>query len=227
MTCWRTIFVAILSCSLLQTPLSGASSSALGAIIYADRAHLGAASASAGATIFSGDELRTEPAGSLQIRVGAARMLLSSSSSATLTQEDDRPAAILTTGSVIFYTANSKAFALHVAAAVIRPSTDLPTVGQLTVLNPREFLVKSIRASPRITVGDDVREIPEGAAYRVILDPAASEREPQGPRGAGTKGYSDPPRFPGKNKFIWVLIPFAIIVPVWAVHEALESPDRP
>jgi hypothetical protein len=228
MTCWRTIFVAILSCSLLQTPLSGASPSALGAIIYADRAHLGAASASAGATIFSGDELRTEPAGSLQIRVGAARMLLSSTSSATLTQEDDRPAAILTTGSVIFSTANSKAFAFHVFAAVIRPSTDLPTIGQLTVLNPRVFLVKSIRSSLRITVKDDVREIPEGAAYRVILDPGVAKPDPQGPRGAGTKGYGGPPQAPIKEpRFIRVRISSAIIVPVWAVHEALESPDRP
>src|SRR6266481_9048839 len=187
MTCWRTIFVAILSCSLLQTPLSGASSAALGAIVYADRAHLGAASASAGATIFSGDKLRTEPAGSLQVRIGAARLLLSSSSSATLTQEDNRPTAILTTGSAIFSTANSKAFAFHVFAAVIRPSTDQPTIGKVMVLNPQEFLVKSIRASLRLSVEDDVREIPEGAAYRNVLNPAAAEPGPQGSRGAGTK----------------------------------------
>src|SRR5712691_12042080 len=95
---WRVILAAALSCSLPQTPLSRASSS-LGAIVYADRAHLGSGNASVGATIFPGDKLRTELAGSLQIRVGAARLLLSSSSSATLTQENDRPAAILTSGS--------------------------------------------------------------------------------------------------------------------------------
>jgi hypothetical protein len=224
---WRVIFAAILSCSLLQTPLWCASSSALGAIVYADRAYLDAGNASAGTTIFSGDKLRTELAGSLQIRVGAARLLLSSSSSATLTQENDRPAAILTTGSAIFSTANSRAFTLHVSAAVIRPNSDLPTIGQLTVLNPREFLVKSIRSSLRITVEDDVREIPEGAAYRIVLDSTTAEPDPQGPRGAGTKGYSGRPRFPGNNKFIWIPISLAIIVTVWAWHETHESPDRP
>jgi hypothetical protein len=208
-------------------PLSYASSSTLGAIVYADRAYLDAGNASAGATVFSGDKLRTEPAGSLQIRVGAARLMLSSSSSATLTQENDRPAAILTTGSAIFSTANSRAFTFHVSAAVIRPSTDLPTIGQLTVLNPREFLVKSIRSSLRITVEDDVREIPEGAAYRIVLDAGAVEAGPQGPRGAGTKGYGGPPKPPGNNKFIWVPISLAIIVTVWALHETHESPDRP
>jgi hypothetical protein len=95
------------------------------------------------------------------------------------------------------------------------------------VLNPREFLVKSIRASLRFAVVDDEREIPEGAAYRIVLDPAAAEPEPQGPRGAATKGCNDPPRFPGKNGFIWIPTSFALVVIVWAVHEALESPDRP
>jgi hypothetical protein len=170
--------------------------------------------------------LRTEPGGSLQIRAGAARLLLSGSSSATLTQENDRPAAILTTGSAIFSTANSKAFAFHVAAAVIRPSTDQPTIGQVMVLNPQEFLVKSIRASLRLSVEDDVREIPEGAAYRIVLNPAAAEPGPQGSRGAGTKDHSHPPP-PGRNKFIWTATSFVLIGTVWAVHEALESPDRP
>lgn len=194
---------------------------------YADRAHLGAGNASAGTTVFPGDKLRTEPGGSLQIRAGAARLLLPGSSSATLTLENDRPAAVLTIGSAIFSTANSQAFALHVAAAVIRPSTDLPTIGQVTVVNPKEFLVKSVRASLRLAVADDVREIPEGAAYRIVLDPTAAEPQPQGPRGAGTKGYGGPPPPPMKPKFTWMPIAFALIGTVWAIHEALESPDRP
>jgi len=221
----RVILAAILSCSLPQTSLSRASSSSLGAIVYADRAHLGAGNASAGTTIFPGDKLRTEPAGSLQIRAGAARLLLSGSSSATLTLENDRLGASLTTGSAVFSTANSRAFTFHVAAAVIRPSTDLPTIGQVMVLNPKEFLVKSVRASLRLAVEDDMREIPEGVAYRVVLDPTAAEPEPQGPRGAGTNGDRLP--LAKKPKFIWIPISLAIIVTVWAVHEAFESPDRP
>src|SRR5437016_7505882 len=197
----RVILAAILSCSLPQTSLSRASSSSLGAIVYADRAQLGAGHASAGTTIFPGDKLRTEPAGSLQIRAGAARLLLSASSSATLTLENDRPAAILTTGTAVFSTANSKAFTFHVAAAVIRPSTDLPTIGQVMVLNPKEFLVKSVRASLRIAVEDDVRAIPEGTSYRIVLDPAAAEPGPQGPRGAGAKDHKWPIK---KPKFIWI-----------------------
>ena len=188
----RVILAVILSFSLPQTSLSRASSSSLGAIVYADRAHLGAGNASAGTTIFPGDKLRTEPTGSLQICAGAARLLLSGSSSATLTLENDRLGASLTTGSAVFSTANSSAFTFRVAAAVIRPSTDLPTIGQVMMLNPKEFLVKSVRASLRIAVEDDVREIPEGASYRIVLDPAAAEpgrkdRAAQAPRTIATR----------------------------------------
>ena len=77
----------------------------------------------------------------------------------------------------------------------------------------------------RLAVEDDVREIPEGVAYRVVLDPTAAEPEPQEPRGAGTNGDRLP--LAKKPKFIWIPISLGIIVTVWGVHEALESPDRP
>ena len=144
---------------------------------------------------------------------------------ATLSQEDATPAATLAFGSASFSTANSKTFALHVASAVIRPNSDRPTIGQVTVLSPKELIVKSTRGSLSIAVEDDVREIPEGAAYRVVLDPNAAD--PQGPRGAGTKGYGGPPHKPARDKFIWYAVAVAGVATVWAVHEALESPDRP
>src|SRR5216683_916870 len=80
--------------------------------------------------------------GSVQVRAGAARLLLSSASSATFSQDDATPAATLTLGSATFSTANSNAFALHVASAVIRPNSNQPTIGQVTVLNPKELIVK-------------------------------------------------------------------------------------
>jgi len=87
------------------------------------------------------------------------------------------------------------------------------------------LIIKSARGSLSIAVGDDVREIPEGAAYRIVLDPNAAD--PQGPRGAGTKGNDRPPIKAAKSKFIWYAIAVTVAVTGWAIHEALESPDRP
>lgn len=226
--CFVTVqnFVAILlSLTLLITPLWGAPSASFGTVVFADRAHVGSAAASVGATVFSGDRLSTEQTGSVQVRAGAARLLLSGASIATLIQDEASNAATLTRGSATFSTTNSKAFALHVASAVIRPYTDGPTIGKVTVLGPKELVVQSTRGSLSIAVEDDVREIPEGVAYRIVLDPNAPD--PQGPRGAGTKGIGRPPIKAAKSKFIWYIIGASAGVTIWVLHEVFESGDRP
>jgi hypothetical protein len=220
----KSILALLVSCSLLTTPVWAAPSSSLGVVVFADRAHVGAARASVGATVFSGDRLSTEQTGSVQVRAGAARLLLSSGSQATFSQDNDSPAATLTLGTATFSTASANAFALHMGSAVIRPTSNQPTIGRVTVLGPKELIVRSTRGSLTIAVDDDVREIPEGGAYRVVLDPNA---DPQGPRGAGTKGYGGPPIKAAKSKFIWYAIAITAVVTYFAIDEVLESPDRP
>jgi hypothetical protein len=188
---------------------------------------MGAGATSVGTTVFAGDRLSTEQSGSVQVRAGMARLLLSGASSATFAQEEATPAATLTLGSATFSTANSKAFVLHVASAMIRPNTDEPTIGHVTVLSAKELVVKSTKGSLSVAVDDDVRVIPEGAAYRIVLNSADSAAPAQGPRGAGTKGYGGSPIRAAKSRFIWYAIGITAALTVWAVHEALESPDRP
>jgi len=219
------IIAVLVSYTLLITPVWAAPSSSLGTVVYADRAHVGAARTSVGATVFSGDRLSTEQSGSVQVRAGAARLLLSGASIATLFQEDANPAATLTLGSATFSTANSNAFALHVGSAVIRPNTNQPTIGRVTVLNPKELIVKSTRGSLSIAVEDDVRDIPEGAAYRIVLDPNAAD--PQGPRGAGSKGYGGSPMKAAKSRFVWFAVAATGVVTVITFREVFESPARP
>ena len=165
----------------------------------------------------------TAQLGSLQIRAGAARVLLTASSNITWSVEDGVPEADLTPGNVIFSTANAKAFVLHASKAVFRPRDDAPTVGSVTLLNPKELLVRCSRGALIIAVEDDVRIIPEGNAYRVELDanaPPAYE-VPQW----GNQGLPHPPAKP--PKFVWHAIAVTAFITFKAVWEALESPDRP
>jgi hypothetical protein len=222
----REIVAALLSISLLSAPVWGASSSLLGTVVYADRARVGAAAASVGATVFSGDRLSTEQSGTVQVRAGAARLLLSGASMATLERDDANPCATLTLGSATFSTANSKAFSLHVASATIRPNTDQPTIGRVTVLGPKEIVVQSTRGSLIVAVEDDVRVVLEGTAYRIVLDSNAAA-EPQGPRGAGTKGTGGPPIKAARSKFIWYAVGVMGVVTYFALTEAVESAARP
>jgi hypothetical protein len=214
----------LLSLTLLISPLWATPSAAFGTVVFVNRARVGNANASVGATVFSGDRLTTDDVGSVQIRAGAARFLLASATTATLSQDEAIPAAILTTGTATFSTGNSKAFVLHVASASIRPNTDQPTIGKVTALNPKELVVKSVRGSLQIAVEDDVREIPEGEAYRVVLDPNA---DPQGPRGAGTKSVGGPPIRAAKSKFLWYAVAVTAGVTFYVTTEAFESSSKP
>jgi hypothetical protein len=220
----RIVLSALLSVSLIVVPAWGSPAATLGTVISAERAHVGTAAATVGTTVFNGDQLNTEQLGRIQVRAAAARLLLSGASRVTWGGDQNTPAAALTAGTATFSTANSKAFALHIASAVIRPRDDEPTIGSVSVLGPKELTVRCSRGALTITVEDDTRVIPEGAAYRVVLDPD--------PKSVAEAATTDPwpqkqPKRPGQSRFLWFVIGVTGVVTYFAVSEALESPDRP
>jgi hypothetical protein len=225
----REIVSAVLTSCLLMTPVWGASAGALGTVVTSDRASIGGSGASVGTTVFAGDQVSTADTGSMQLRTGGARFLLSASSMATVNEEDGTPTATLSRGSATFSTANAKAFALNAVTATVRPKSDEPTIGQVTILGEKQLLVKCSKGALTITVGDDSRTIAEGGAYRIILDPTASElaQDQPPPQGAGAKGSGRPPLMAAKSKFVWYATAAVAVVTILAVQEALESPDRP
>jgi hypothetical protein len=237
----RNVIASILMITVGMSPCWSATGEAFGTVVTAERARIGSGPISVGATVFGGDRLFTDEAGSVQVRAGAARLLLSSASVAMLAKDDASPAASLTRGTAIFSTASSKAFALHVGSMTIRPETDQPTVAQVSVVGPKQLMVRSTRGSVTVAVDDDVRVIPEGMSYRIVLDPSPSElaavdRETadadmdaspaQGPQGVGA-GKRKAPRRAGRNRFIWFAIGIAGVATFFSVYEALQSPSKP
>jgi hypothetical protein len=203
----------------------------LGTIVTAEHARVGDSSAGVGTTVFSGDRLSTEGEGSVQIRVGSARMLLQNASIATLNDSEGAPSAKLFLGTATFSTGNSKAFSLFASRAIIRAQSEAPTIGQVTYLNEKELLVVSKRGPLTVTVDGETEVITDGAAYRVLLDPPPTMA--QGPEGAGThkedrkRGMHGPPLKAARNHFLMAAVGVTAVATWIAVAEALESPDRP
>jgi hypothetical protein len=215
----RAVFAAALSVSLATGPLMGApTATSLGMIITAERAHVGDALAAVGTTVYGGDRLSTEQQGNVQIRAGAARLLLLSASSAVVNDNEGVPSAKLLSGTATFSTGNARAFTLYASTAAIRAQSDAPTIGQVTFLNAKELLVTSKRGALSVTVDGETQTIEDGKAYHVYLDPEMA----QGPSGAGGA-----PRKAGRSRFLIVVVAVAAIATYFAVDEALESPHRP
>lgn len=226
MTRGRKNTAGAVSYLLFQTVVLSAANSPMGAILYAVRAHVGTATASAGTTVFGGDQLSTEQNGNMQIRAGAARLLLSGSSSATLRDVNGAPAATLLSGTAVFSTVFAKAFTLLAARAAIRPCDDVLTIAQVSIETPKQFLVRSSRGALTVTVDGETKIIPEGEAYRVTLDAEAAP-EPQGPRGVGTKDFPSTKKPPARSNFYRLVAVGGAVGAYFIVDVALESPDKP
>lgn len=229
----RAFCVAALAFGLSCLPLCGAptpTAAPLGTIIAADRAHIGEAGADVGTTVYSGDRVSTETEGSVQVRAGAARLLLRGSSAAFVDDNDGAPSAKLVLGTATFSTGNAHAFTLYASKAAIRPQTDAPTIGTVTYVNEKELLVTARRGGLTVTVEDEVQVIPEGTSYRVLLDPGAEAA--QGPAGAGAGGQgqgkgNQGPLKAGRSRFLIFATAFIAAGTGVAMYYALESPDRP
>jgi len=226
----QAVLAVVVSLSLLVLPTHGAPASAIGTVTSASGARIGATTASVGSTVFVGDHLSTEKLGSIQVRAGAARLLLSGASAVDVAQLQGTPAARLMNGTVVFSTANAKAFVLHASKANIRAKTDEPTVGQITYINDKELRVRCNRGALAITVEDETQFVPEGMSYRVILDPdsyyATEASAAQGPQGAGGRG-GRPPLRAGRSRFLLIAIIITGVATGVALYEALQSPDSP
>jgi hypothetical protein len=226
MTLWRESIAGVLSSLLFLTPVAGAANSPIGAILSAARAHVGTAPASAGTTVFGGDILSTEQNGNLQIRAGASRFMLAGSSSAMLGHADGTPFAKLYSGTALFSTAMAKAFTLLASRAEIRPRDDVPTVAQVSIETPKQFIVRCRRGTLTVTADGETRIIPEGEAYRVTLD-SDQPPEPQEPRGVGTKDFGGSKKKTAKNNLYRIVAIAPIVVSIPVLYEAFESPDKP
>jgi len=230
----RSLLAVIVALGLLPAMTPGAVPSAgkpLGQVLQAERAYLGTAVATPGATIFPGDKLWTDAQGRLQVRMSGAQLYLLAESTASLELSGEGvTAARLARGTVLFSSARAGGMELHVATARIRPMAEGATIGQVTVVGPKELVVQCKRGSLEFAVGAEAEMIAEGASYRVLLDPPDPPEPPaaQGPAGAGTREQR-PPKKPGRRRRAFLFVFFGSVAAVTgiAVDEVLESPDHP
>ncbi len=218
----RRILAMTLAFFLVGIPLPArpAGIPALGVVTQASAAHFNAARVSAGATVYDGDRLSTESEGLLQFRGAGWLLYLSGLSGITLHGLPNGAQAHLRAGGLVFSSARVSAMQILANGAVIRPAANVPTVAQITLVGPKELQISARRGDLEFTYHSETENIAEGASYRILLDPEET-----------AAGHSKNAKIPlpgRKRKGVWILIIGGIgWATEWAVHEALESPDRP
>ena len=210
-----------------QLPLQAAGVSPLGVVTQAAGANVNSSTVSAGATVFDGDSFTTTPTGLLRVRAIAAQLYLAGQSNLKLHAASGGTLAQLSGGTLVFSSARANAMDVEVAQAHIRPASDQPTVAQISLVGPKQIDVRATRGSLQFSYNGESQIIPEGSAYRFVLDPpdvdlfasreasAFPGRKATGPSGRERKG------------FLYFIIGASAVATFLAVDEALESPSKP
>jgi hypothetical protein len=215
----KSLLIALLIVSLVEAPGFASPSPALGVIMQADHARVSAGDAVSGATVFDGDLLVTDVAGTLRARLGEAQLRLPANSLVAVRQPAGGVSARLQRGAAVFSTASAQAFELLASDAHMRARNAQPTYAQVVLVGPYELVISCQRGELEVTIGDEVHVVSDNASYEVTL-------EPPGPQGTG-----GPPVKPGRstwNRVALILIFGAIATgTVLGVRQALVSPSGP
>jgi len=210
-----------------ELPARAAGSSPLGVVTQAAGANINSSGVSAGATVFDGDYFTTTATGLVRVRAGAAQFYLAAQSNVKLRAASGGTLAQLVAGTLVFSSAKVDAMDVEVAQAHIRPASDQPTVAQISVAGPKEIDIRATRGSLQFLYKGESKIIPEGSAYRFVLDPPEDMAFPA----EASRAFPDQgvPKKQGRpnRKFLYFIIGAAGVVTYIAIDEALESPSKP
>jgi len=168
---------------------------ALGVVVQASHASLGSPAASEGTTtIYDGVRLSTDAEGALQVRIGEAVMHFGEGSSVVLlhhsaaiggTREKQFDAELLAGAAVLSVTA-ANLEEIVACSARVRPVAQERGVVRVQILGPHEPGVYAQCGPAQISYRDETETIPEGKAYRVMLN--TSDNGAPGEQGAKASG---------------------------------------
>jgi len=197
----------------------------LGVVTQAAGANINSSGVSAGATVFDGDYFTTTPTGLVRVRAGAAQFYLAGQSNLKLRAASGGTLAQLVAGTLVFSSAKVDAMDVEVAEAHIRPASDQPTVAQISVSGPKQIDIRATRGSLQFLYKGESKIIPEGSAYRFVLDPPEDALFPASRAFPDQRVTKQQAR--SNRKFLYLIIGAAGVATYIAIDEALESPSKP
>jgi hypothetical protein len=222
----RRFSAAALLLSLIPAPGPG-SPEVLGIITQASDANLGTGPLSVGTSIYDGDRLSTDADGALTFRGPAAILYLSHDSRMTLRRIGSRSIgarADLSAGTLAFTAAKAADIEIFANAARIHAIADTPTIGQVTIIDPKTLYIYARQGSLYFSYEDESGLIPEGKSYRVILDPPDDSTRDSGNVRSPNRSRR------GRRAFLFILLGVGASAAIGALVRKTDnvlSPDHP
>lgn len=208
----------LVAVSAMATPADLASVP-IGSVLEANQALLSVIPASADATIYDGDYLRTEDKGRLRARLDESQIYLGPDALIETHSIANGFSATLMQGTVAVSSRSGRTFQLKCHGATIRPLSGAATTAQVTCASPSELVLSSAVGGVQVSYDNETQTIEAGTSYRMTF-----ERDDSGPQDNGKQGQPLPV---ARNKARYKLVAAIVIPSVVVVVLALLSPCRP
>jgi hypothetical protein len=175
-----SLCAGLLVIGLAAIPANAPSAKPLGVVAQSQHAHLDNADATMGASIYAGDVFETESGGTLRLRFGSSQIYLLASSAVKVAESSAGALVTITRGTVGISSSISGQVALDTPAGIVRGVEGKPAFGQVTITRPGEIVVSAYRGELILDNEGELHSIPEGKAYRVVIEPdkEATAQEP-------------------------------------------------
>lgn len=190
----RPFFVLAVIASLLNLGSVSASEKPLGMIVLANAAYVDKGTAGLGADVFAGDSVRTDPGGTLRLKLGTTQFYILSASDASLSQIGNKVHAKVIQGTAGFSSAAANQFEIETPIATIRAADGQRAFGQVSLTGPETMLVSAYKGDLVVERNGMSRTVKGGESYNVtyVPDPtpaaAPSSNPPQAGNGSGVNG---------------------------------------
>ena len=180
----------------------------VGVVTAAQGAQVSQITARDGTTLYAGDTLATDAAGSLRVRFGASQLMLGPGTVVKLVDAIHGVAAVLQHGLVRFAESGSP-IELRVLAAIVRPQEG--AAGEVVIVGPSEFQIASTKGDLDVEIDGVIKTVGESTAYDVTLVPE--------PDHANDKRVI-------KQKALWIPISIVALLTILAVTSSTLSRSK-
>jgi len=175
----RFLFSALVLTSLFGgVAAAQAPPAAVGVVSAAQAAHVGSASLTQGSTVFSGDLLKTEDKGLIQVSVKQVRINLGENSSMRIFWQEGRTVVELERGAIT-YAAPGAGESITIFAQDVKfvPDTTKPAEGQIAVRSRCELHAVAVRSTLQATSGRETKTIEESKSFSVASEIGVEYRD--------------------------------------------------
>jgi hypothetical protein len=225
MNLYRPMAVLTAACFLIAASSPANAIVPIGVVTHAERAQIGVAALSAGTSVYDGDRLSTDSEGMLRLTSPELTLQLEAQSALIVRSAatpDAAVAAELASGTMVFSVATAGKLVVSGDGASICAARNTPTVAHVRVANRKELRVYAQRGDLEFSYRGETEIIPEGAAYRIVLDPSEKEM--------GDSQRDQPQKKPGALhyvKFLLLAVGVAAAIAIPILLNQSESPDKP